>query len=94
VVSLIICLSLLMISTVPYRGLKGLKNSPRMLALVVVLFGACLAIAARYDISTLFVVVGVGHVMSGPLEALITFPRRRRRRLEARQDRPPGDARG
>lgn len=88
-VSMVLCLSWLMVSTVPYRGLKALKLSPRGLALVAVMFGACLAIAARYDISTLFVVVGVGHVLSGPLESLLTFPRRRRQRARARVEGSP-----
>lgn len=84
VVALVLSLAFLMVSTIPYRGLKTLKLSPRTLAVVVVAFGACLAIAARYDISTLFVVVGMGHVLSGPLEMLVTYPRRRRQR-----NRPP-----
>lgn len=84
VVALVLYLAILMVSTVPFRGLKTLKLSPRTLALLVVGLGLCLAIAARYDISTLFVIFGVGHVMSGPLEALFTYPRRRRQRARVR----------
>lgn len=93
-VSLVLCLSWLMVSTVPYRGLKSLKLSPRGLALVAILFGACLAIAASYDISTLFVLFGVGHVLSGPLESLLTFPRRRRQRARARLEQGSHDGSG
>jgi len=87
VVAFVLSLAFLMVSSIPFRGLKMFKLSPRMLAVVVVVAGACLAIAARYDISTLFVIFGLGHVVSGPLEALVSYPRRRRQRKARPEDR-------
>lgn len=84
----VLSIAFLEVSDVPYRTLKSLRLSPATLAAAVVLGGVCLAVGAVYDISTVLVPLGIAHVLSGPLEALITWPRRRRaRRGEANRAR-------
>lgn len=87
VVTLALCMALLMVSSVPFRGLKTLKMSPPVLAGLVVFSAACLALGTFYDISAVLVTIGVLHVVSGPLEALVTWPRRRKaRRVRAPEE--------
>jgi len=80
VVAMVLTLAILMISTVPFRGLKAMRLSPKTLAGLVVITAACVTIGAVYDISTLFLVIGTVHVLSGPLEAMVVWPRQRRLR--------------
>ncbi len=76
----VLAVSFLMISDVPYRTLKSLRLSPATLAAAVVIGGVCLAVGAVYDISTVLVALGLAHVASGPIEAVATWPRRRKAR--------------
>jgi hypothetical protein len=54
------------------------------MAALVAFAAACLAVGARYDISTVLVILGMGHVVSGPLLLAWTWPQRRRRRRRQR----------
>lgn len=82
--ALVLAVSFLEISEVPYRTGKTLRRSPRTLAALVIFAGVCLTVGAVYDISTVLVSLGLLHVASGPAEALVMFPRKRRaRRAEA-----------
>ena len=84
IVTFVVLVAFLEVSSVPYRTMKSLRLSPRTLAGVVVVGGACLAVGAVYDISTVLVILGLIHVGSGPIEHAATWPRRRRsRRAEA-----------
>ena len=86
-VILVIMVSFLEISTVPFHTTKALRRSPRTMAGLVLFAAACLAIGARYNISTVLVIIGVGHVASGPLLAAWTWPKARRRRRAEREAR-------
>lgn len=82
----VLAVGFLQVSSVPFRTMKTFRMSPRTMAALVVFGGVCLAVGAVYDISTVLVILGLAHVMSGPIEAVATWPRRRRskraRRLE------------
>jgi CDP-diacylglycerol--serine O-phosphatidyltransferase len=86
-VALVLTIGFLEISSVPYRTLKTLRMSPPVMALMVVFAGVCLAIGAVWNISTLLVILGLAHVASGPIEAIATWPRRRRARRRAAVER-------
>ena len=88
----VLAVSFLEVSSVPYRTTKSLKLSPRTMAVLVVFAGVCLAIGAVFDISTVLVLIGLAHVVSGPLEAAVTWPRRRKARRRTRESgEPPPD---
>lgn len=76
----VLAVAFLEVSSVPFRTLKSLRLSPATLAAAVVIGGVCLAIGAVYDISTVLVALGLVHVSSGPIEAIATWPRRRKAR--------------
>lgn len=80
IIALVLAVSVLEVSDVPYRTFKTLRRSPRTLATLVVVAGICLTIGAVYDISTLLAGLGLLHVASGPIEAIVSFPKRRRAR--------------
>jgi CDP-diacylglycerol--serine O-phosphatidyltransferase len=91
VILFVLAVAFLQVSSVPYRTMKTFKMSPKVMAAFVVFAGACLAIGAFHDISTVLVILGVAHVLSGPVEAVVTWPRRRRARARARAEgtKPP-----
>lgn len=92
---LVLAVAVLEVSDVPYRTFKTLRRSPRTLAALVVVAGICLTIGAVYDISTLLAGLGVLHVVSGPIEALVAFPKKRRARRARRSSSggpPPPEA--
>lgn len=86
-VALVLAVSLLEVSSVPFRTMKTFKMSPPTMAALVVFAGVCLAVGAVYDISTVLVLLGLAHVISGPLESIATWPRRRRTRRSRHQER-------
>jgi len=88
----ILAIAFLEVSSVPYRTMKTLKMSPRTLAAMVVLFGVCLAVGAVYNISTVLMLLGVIHVLSGPVEALWTWPSKRRAKMRKVQAGEPAMA--
>ena len=67
-------------SVIFFAGLKWKYLLPPIilglvgLVLLVVFAGVCLAIGAVFDISTVLVLIGLAHVVSGPLEAAVTWP--------------------
>jgi CDP-diacylglycerol--serine O-phosphatidyltransferase len=75
-----LAIALLMVSSVPYRTLKTLRRSPWTLLGLVAFAAAFLVAGIVYDISTVLFTVGTFHVLSGPLEYMATWPRRRRAR--------------
>jgi CDP-diacylglycerol--serine O-phosphatidyltransferase len=83
-VVLVACIAFLEVSSIPFHTTKALRMSPKTMAALVVFAAACLAVGARYDISTVLVVLGMGHVVSGPLLLAWTWPQRRRRRRRMR----------
>lgn len=89
VVVFVLAVAFLEVSSIPFRTMKTFKMSPKVMAAIVVFSGICLAIGAIYDISTLLVLLGVAHVMSGPLEFIATWPRRRKARARARAEGKP-----
>ncbi len=77
-------IAVLMVSNVPYRTLKTMRRSWRTMVGVVLFAGAFVALGAVYDISTVIFTIGTIHILSGPVEALVMFPRRRRARRAER----------
>jgi CDP-diacylglycerol--serine O-phosphatidyltransferase len=86
IVLFVLAVAFLEVSSVPFRTMKTFKMSPAVMATFVVIAGVCLAIGAVYDISTVLVLLGVAHVASGPVEAAIAWPRRRKARARARAE--------
>jgi len=74
-------LGVLMVSQVPYRSSKSMRLSRESMTLLALGFGVVLAVAMRYRISTAFIVLMGGYVVSGPLEAVF-----RRRRVQVVDD--------
>ena len=89
IVLFVLAVSFLEVSSVPFRTMKTFKMSPPVMAALVVLAGVCLAVGAVYDISTVLVLLGLAHVASGPIEAVATWPRRRKARARARAEGKP-----
>ena len=58
-IAFVIMVAFLEVSNIPYRTMKSLRLSPRTLAVLVVFGGACLAVGAVYDISTVLVLLGM-----------------------------------
>jgi CDP-diacylglycerol---serine O-phosphatidyltransferase len=83
---LVAFIALLEVSDIPFRGMKTFRMSPRTMAAIVVFAGICLAVGAVYDISTVLVILGLAHVASGPIEAMVTWPRRRRKKRAAKAE--------
>ncbi|MBO84325.1 MAG: CDP-diacylglycerol--serine O-phosphatidyltransferase [Deltaproteobacteria bacterium] len=67
-----ILLSILMVSSVPYRGWKTLRLRGRDLFGVALTLGFTLVMAVRVDISWAFFLGSIVYVGSGPVEALFT----------------------
>jgi len=84
-VALVVAVSLLEVSSVPYHTSKALKMSPRTMAALILGAAVCLAVGATYDISAVLVTIGVAHVVSGPLLLAWTWPRQRRRKRAERE---------
>ncbi len=91
-VLMVLAVAFLEVSSVPYRTMKTFKLSPRTLAGMVVVLGVCLAIGAVYNISTVLMLLGVLHVASGPVEALVTWPGKRRARRKRMERGEPAQA--
>ena len=73
---MMLALSYLMVSRVPYRTFKDFKLRPMTMALLALTLGITVTIGSRYDISVALVAVSVPYVLSGPVESM--FRRRRR----------------
>jgi CDP-diacylglycerol--serine O-phosphatidyltransferase len=89
IVLFVLAVSFLEVSSVPFRTMKTFKMSPPIMAALVVFAGVCLAVGAVYNISTVLVLLGLAHVVSGPIEAIATWPRRRKARARARAEGRP-----
>lgn len=77
-------IAVLMVSNVPFRTLKTLRRNWRTMVGVVLFSGGFVALGAVYDISLVIFTIGTIHVISGPIEALVMFPRRRKARRAER----------
>jgi phosphatidylserine synthase len=89
--ALVVTISMLEVSSVPYHTNKALKMSPRTTAFLIVFAAACLTFGAMYDISSVLVVIGLAHVVSGPLMLAWTWPRRRKKRKAAEEREQAND---
>lgn len=90
-VVLMVALSLLMVSRVPYRTFKTLRASPSVIAVFALMAGVAVAIGVRYNISTVFMSFTAAYVASGPIEGLFALGFRRRRRASLQPVEPPQD---
>ncbi|MBM4392090.1 MAG: CDP-diacylglycerol--serine O-phosphatidyltransferase [Deltaproteobacteria bacterium] len=82
-----LAMSLLMVSNVPYRTLKTMRKNVRTFAGITVFAGAFVYVGVMMDISTVLVAMGSIYVLSGPVELVLGYRMRRRRKLgEAAQE--------
>ncbi len=78
VLLVMLSLSLLMISEVPFHGLKAFRLKPLTLIGMALFFGASVTVSIIYrNIAYLLFILGSVHVLSGPLWAAATLRRRR-----------------
>lgn len=83
----------LMVSSVPYRTMKSFRRNVRTFVGFGVVVAALVCMGVRYHISTVLVSFGTLAVSSGPLEVVLGYPfRRRRRQLEQRGGAPKDEA--
>ncbi len=75
---LVLALSFLMVSKVPYRTFKTHRLSPLTIAGLSLLLGISIAVGVRHDISTVFVGLATLYILSGPLEGLVRLGLRHR----------------
>jgi len=73
---MMVALSYLMVSKVPYRTFKDFKLRPITMAFLALTLGLIVTVGSRYDISVALVAMSVPYVLSGPVESMI---RRRKR---------------
>lgn len=77
-----VVMAVLMVSSVPYRTMKSLRRNARTLAGVTIFAGAFIYMGVTYDISTVLATFGTVALLSGPVEFVVAFPvRRKRKRL-------------
>ncbi len=69
---LALLLSLLMVSSIPYRTPKTLRLSRETMILSALFWGMLLLVAVRYRVSTAFVVLLGTYAVSGPIEAVFS----------------------
>lgn len=72
ILGMTVALSLLMVSSVPFRGWKTLKLRRRDILGISLMLGFTLLMAVRYDISLAFFTALTIYSASGPVEALVT----------------------
>ena len=65
-------LSLLMVSSIPYRTPKTLRLSRETMILSALFWGMLLLVAVQYRVSTSFVVLLGTYAVSGPIEAVFS----------------------
>jgi len=75
-----IAMGVLMVSSVPYRTLKTMRRNVRTVAGVTIFAGAFIYCGVMWDISTVLVILGSTYLLSGPVELIVGFPVRRRRK--------------
>jgi len=78
VMLVMLALSLLMVSEVPYHALKAFRLKRLTIIALALFFGVSVTISIIYkNIAYLLFIVGTVHVMSGPLWAAMTLRKRR-----------------
>jgi CDP-diacylglycerol--serine O-phosphatidyltransferase len=75
-----ISMGVLMVSSVPYRTLKTMRRNVRTVAGVTAFAGAFIYCGVIWDISTVLVILGSIYLLSGPVELVVGYPVRRRRK--------------
>jgi CDP-diacylglycerol--serine O-phosphatidyltransferase len=72
-------LSMLMVSEVPYHGLKAFRLKRLTIVGLALFLGFCITVSIVYrNIAYLLFLVGTVHIISGPMMALLGFRARRR----------------
>jgi CDP-diacylglycerol---serine O-phosphatidyltransferase len=77
-----VTVGLLMVSSIPYRAMKSFRRNARTMAGVLLFFAAFLVLGVMYDISAVLTALGLTYVISGPVEFLFGWPRRKSRGAE------------
>ncbi len=75
IIGVVLLLSLLMVSNVPYRTFKKLRATPRTFLILAILVGGVVFAALRTSFSFMFVVVANGLIAVGMAEGLFDFVR-------------------
>jgi CDP-diacylglycerol--serine O-phosphatidyltransferase len=78
-----VVLALLMVSTVRFRSFKDLRIGPFTIGLVVAVVGGSVAVGFFYSPGYILIALLLAYVLFGLIEAIFTWPRRRRERREA-----------
>lgn len=73
-------MAILMVSSIPYRTMKSLRRNVRTFAGVTIFAGAFIYMGVMYDISTVLATFGTVALLSGPVEFVVGYPVRRRRK--------------
>ncbi len=76
-------MGVLMVSSVPFRTMKSFRRNARTFVGFAIVLGVLVYLCFNYDISTVLMSFGTMAVASGPVETVLGYPfRRRRRQLE------------
>ena len=79
-----VVLALLMVSTVRFRSFKDLKLSPFYATVLIAVVGGSAAVGFFYSPKYILIALLMTYVTFGFIEAIVTWPRRRREKREAR----------
>lgn len=87
--ALTVFLAFLMVSTIKFRSFKDLRLNARSVALVAFAVGSSAVVSLRYKPAFVLIWLLSFYVAIGIFEMLLSLPRRRRERREARSSLPP-----
>jgi CDP-diacylglycerol--serine O-phosphatidyltransferase len=85
-----VVLALLMVSTVRFRSFKDLRINPVSVFLVAAVVGGSATVGFLYSPAYILIALLLTYVLFGFIEAVFTWPRRRREKRAAVQDREQG----
>ena len=91
-----VAMGVLMVSNVPFRTLKTMRRNARTFAGVTIFAGAFIYCGVIWDISAVLAGLGSVYLLSGPVEAVVGYPQRRKKRrseLAAERVSPKDDKR-
>lgn len=87
--AVMVALALLMVSTVRFRSFKDMKIGPVSAALLAAVVGGSATIAFLYSPKYILIALLAAYVTFAFFEAIVTWPRRRREKREAKGEGSP-----